>query len=88
MYIKPLSLRDLIYNHFRGRKDFVHYNELKQLAEENGYKISNLERRLRTESDGTSFPVRKFNLLKKPIRGSEAAIYYKWTGSTTILNSK
>lgn len=87
MYSKPFSLRGLLINFFRGRKDFVSYTELKKLAEDNGYKVSNLERRLRTETSGNKLPVKKYGSDKKPIRGSQAAVWYKWVGGfTTVFN--
>jgi hypothetical protein len=85
MFTKPFSLRNLIINHFRGSRGFVSYDELKELAEKNGYKVSNLERRMRTEENGSALPIRKYNREFKPIKGSQAALYFKWVGGKTTV---
>lgn len=90
MRYDPFSLRNIIINFFRGRKnEIVSYGDLKKLAEDNQFKVSNLERRLRTEINGQKLPVVKLGYDKKPIRGSQAAVYFKWTGGkTTVFNAK
>lgn len=46
MYKKKIGLRKLIYEELKNRR-FMTFNEAEQFAKDNGYRVSNLERRLR-----------------------------------------
>jgi hypothetical protein len=77
------SLKALIADELMASK-IMSFEDLKQLAEKNGYKVSNAERRLRN-GDVWDLPVIKLNAKRKPISGSERIYFYKWAGGKTIF---
>lgn len=79
--VRP-SLKELIADELQAVKR-MSYEDLKQLAERNNYKVSTAERRLRN-GEVWDLPVLKLNSKRKPIKENERIYWYVWVGGTVM----
>lgn len=69
------SLREKLNNIIRGRGE-VSYEELAKFTNEEGYKLSNMERRLRSSESPEIEPVMGYSR-----RGTQYVKAYRWRGA-------
>lgn len=77
------TLKSLLADALRAKK-VLSRKEVHKIALENGYEVSNAERRLRAEKY-KPLPVIKLNRWKKPAKESEHIMYFKWGGGRTFF---
>lgn len=80
------SLKQILFDALKVSKHPLSLRELVELGEENGYKASNVERRLRRETWADTQPVQRLGVDLKPVTGSKRIYYYRWKGARTVLN--
>lgn len=79
-----LSLRKKLIGKLKTKR-YLTVDEVAQIAESHGSKISNAERRLRNETNEEHLPIVKYNQKGKPIKKSEKIVGYGWKGSRTFF---
>lgn len=79
------SLKQILFDELKTSRRPLSLRELVKLGEENGYKASNVERRLRRETWADEQPVQRLGADRKPVTGSERIYFYSWKGARTVF---